>query len=125
MKIVAVVNKMISNGDEITNVVLGATKGDIYFIFAEKFRFSMHSVDDGYFLYLYPKTDLSSEELAQASMTVGYSQDIPAVAYSSSEINTREALRSFAELFQMLTEKVYGADKILDELLDDDVDFPF
>jgi len=42
------------------------------------------------------------------------------VVYKDSEIGTREARASFTELYSLLTEKVYGVDEVLDDIIADD-----
>ena len=39
------------------------------------------------------------------------------VSYSSKEIGTREAFESLSELYHLLTEKLYGIDRVLDDII--------
>ena len=45
------------------------------------------------------------------------------VNYSSKELGTKEAKQSMRELYTLLSEKVYGIDEVLDDIISSDVPF--
>lgn len=114
-KIVQAVNAMISNKQLIKDVLLGDR--EVFFRYRNKYKWSIRQTEDGeYILWHYPGGgDL--EELA------AYIDDdwegVPMVSYKTSEIGTKEAEASFAELYQIVKERAYGMDEILDDIISD------
>jgi len=115
MKIVEAVNSMIINSTLISNVF--KKENEIFFIYNKKYKWSVSRNENNiYFLYIYPKTYLTLEQLAYE---VDYSVFDDFIVYRSDEIKTREAIETFAELYQVLSDKLFGVDDILDDIISD------
>jgi len=113
-KIVQAVNAMISNSKFITEVTRG--NDEIFFLYKRKYRWSMARRDDEHVLWFYP----GDESVRSLASRDGNWDDVEMVVYKDSEIGTREARASFTELYSLLTEKVYGVDEVLDDIIADD-----
>lgn len=111
-KIVQAVNAMISNHHLISDVVRG--ENEIFFLYKGKYKWSMNLRDDSYYLWYYPGKQ-SIEHLAQEQ----WDEEIPMVTYKDADIGTKEAKASFAELYTVVKEKVYGVDAVLDDIIGD------
>jgi hypothetical protein len=119
-KIVQAVNSMIANDTLISDVQQG--RDEIFFLYKGKYKWSMVRRNDGYHLWFYPTAeDLTS--LATMSSDDWSFADIPMVHYHDAEIGTREAKASFAELYTLLSEKVYGIDDVLKDIIGDGIPF--
>lgn len=123
-KIVQAVNVMISNPQLINKVVKGGD--ELFFLYKNKYIWSMakgEDSDDGHFLWYYPE----AATLEEISSTKGSSwQNVTVVTYRDLEIGTREAKASFAELYTLLNEKLYGIDAMFKDILSElDDDLPF
>jgi hypothetical protein len=121
MKIVEAINSMISNSRLITDVF--KQDQEYFFLYKNKYKWSILLGEDGdYSLFLYPKENRSTEILA--SLDSFEFTKIPMITYRNSEIKTRESTESFSELYALLSNKIYGVDDILDDIIsDDNVDF--
>jgi hypothetical protein len=116
-KIVQAVNAMISNKRNISNVMAGAN-GEIFFLYKDKYKWSMRADDSGdYMLWHYPNDGWSLESLAQYDQ--GNWEEVPMVFYRASDIGTKEARASFAELYQIIKDRQYGMDEVLDDIISD------
>lgn len=113
-KIVQAVNSMISNPNNITKVIQG--NGEYFFTYKDQYKWSIRKGDDGHVIWFYPG-EQSIEELASLE---NYQWDeINMVGYRDHEIGTREAKASFAELYTMIKERVFGVNKVLDDIISD------
>lgn len=120
MKIVQAVNSMIANKAKITNVIVG-NDGDFYFKFGEH-KWSIGGDSDGYNLRYFPGND--TLDTIAAFIQVGWTNVPPtSVLYTTSDLKTREALQSFAELHRVVQEKLYDVDRVLDDIIGDDDPF--
>lgn len=113
-KIVQAINAMISNPRFISNVIR-ADKEEIYFLYKGKYKWSIAHRDEGYYLFYYPGDD-SIQNLADEP----WNPQIPIVVYKDTDIGTKEAKASFAELYTVVVEKVFGVDAVLDDIIGDD-----
>lgn len=116
-KIVQAVNSMISNRERISSVLPGSHPGEIFFLYKDKYRWSMRpDGDEDYYIWHYPG-EASIESLAT------YDQDdwndVAMVPYKSADIGTKEARASFAELYRLIKDRQYGMDEILDDIISD------
>ena len=72
---------------------------------------------DDYYLWYYPGT----EEIEQLTH---FGDDewegTPMVSYRASELGTKEADASFAELYSVLKERIYGMNDVLDDIISED-----
>lgn len=115
-KIVQAVNSMIAFKEQIGNVFENQHT-EFFFTYKEKTRWSIRSDSEEVTLFLYPHTDMDTKYLA--SLDGSDFGDIPYVLYKDSEIGTREAKQSFAELYTIVKGKLLGVDDILDQIIDD------
>lgn len=113
-KIVQAVNSIIANRDGITEVIKG--ESETFFIYKGKYTWSMAKRPDGLWLWFYPGNP-------DPEMLAGLDGDdwegVAMVSYKDADIGTREAKASFQELFTILSEMVFGVDKVLDDIIAD------
>ena len=118
-KIIKAINVMVSNPDKIGKETRGTSSKEIFFTYMSKHNWSMYLREEkGYALHYYPG-DETIEDLASISTW----EDVSMITYTSSELGTREAFESMRDLHTILTEKLYGLNKVLDEIIDSDVPF--
>ncbi|KPH92343.1 hypothetical protein AMS57_02115 [Pseudoalteromonas undina] len=119
-KIVRAANAMCGNKELITNVIR-AEQNELYFIYNQKFKWSIikDDDDDEITLHFYPDSTITLEELTQfdSSTWSDYKQYI---SYSSHELGTREAQETFNELYNSVQEMVFGMEDVLDEIISSD-----
>ena len=115
-KVVQAINAMIANHQLIENV----TKGDdeIFFAYKGKYIWSAIKRSDGVHVWYYPGNISIKDLVEQESMGLGF-DGIPMVHYHDAEIGTKEAKASFSELYTLLSEKVYGIDEVLNDIISD------
>lgn len=113
-KIVQAVNAMISNPRYIINVT--AANEELFFLYKGKYIWSMRKDDDEYILWFYPSGDM--EELMIRSNN-GNWEGVQMVTYKTSEIGTKEGRNSFAELYTLLTEREFGLNDVLEDIISD------
>ena len=115
-KIVQAVNSMIANPKLISNVI--KTDNDTYFLYKEKYKWSiLKDPNGGVCLFYYPR-NMSIEDVA-AKFDF---ENIDFIRYSDEEIGTREARASFLELYNLIIEKVYNIDSVLEDIISDNED---
>ena len=120
-KIVQAVNAMISNDSGISEVAKGGyTPSEIFFVYDSKYTWSINKIDDDYYLFYYPNNDKTS---ALVNLFEDEWDGVPVVKYSTKELGTREAKASFAELYTVVAEKVYGISDVLDDIIDSIIPF--
>lgn len=122
-KIVQAVNAMITNPRFITEVKEGG--GEIFFLYKEKYAWSMKDDRAVKHLWYYPGNH-SIDYLVDCARSEMSWDGITMVHYNDGEIGTKEAKASFAELFTMLKERVYGVNDVLNDIISDldDTDSP-
>tara|TARA_Y100000034_G_scaffold135013_1_gene205318 strand:+ start:3390 stop:3740 length:351 start_codon:yes stop_codon:yes gene_type:complete len=114
-KIVQVANAMISNKEKIENVL--RNEKEYFFLYNNKHKWSITiSEEEEYFLHFYPTDVMSIEELAVFQDWNNFNQF---VTYSTKDIKTQEATETFRELYQIVSDKVYGLDDIFDEIINE------
>jgi len=114
-KIVQAVNAMINNPKLISKVI--QSNDELFFLYKKKYKWSMALRDGTHFLWFYP----GEQAIEQLALEEGPDwDDVPMVTYRDSEIGTREAKSSFAELYKLLEEKLYGVNDVLDDIISDD-----
>lgn len=114
-KIVVAVNKMIENSNKLTNIIQGSHSSEIYFLFDRKHKWSINKISDGYILIYYVgKQNLEFYASLEAEEWSEYSDY---VVYTTKEIGTKEGLESFADLYAVVKEKMYGMDNVLDDII--------
>jgi len=121
-KIIQAVNSMISNANLIDSVIQGSNDKELFFIYKNKYKWSMTTQDDGnYSLWFYPNS-ISLKELSQIDGPDW--EHITMINYSTKDLLEKEAKQSFVELYRVLKEKVFGMDSVLDDIIKD-MDMPF
>lgn len=116
-KIVQAANSMITNSHRISNVIKGHR--DLFFLYSDKYKWSIwfDEDEDNYFLFYYPD-GLDLEQLA--SLEPFEWDDVPIVIYKTSDLGTKEAHATFAELYSLVQQKLYGMDDVLEDIISDD-----
>ncbi len=107
---------MISNPQLITNII--QSESELFFLYREKYKWSMilNRNDDEYVLWHYP----GKESLESLSAYDGHDwEGTPMVTYKTADIGTKEAHASFAELYGLLKERLYGMNYVLDDIISD------
>lgn len=112
-KIIEVVNAMITNQEKITNVI--KNDDEYYFLYNKKYKWSTKKEDDeNYYIYFYPDPNKSLDDLTNITDWQGYGNY---VSYTTADLKTQEAEETFRELFQIVSDKLYGIDKIFDDII--------
>jgi hypothetical protein len=113
MKIVQVLNAMIANPEKISNVI--KSDKEFFFLYDGKHKWSVLKWDreDEYSVFIYPKFEGTLEDLPHVDF--GTFNDY--VSYTTKELKTTEARETFAELYQIVSSKVFGVDDIFNEIL--------
>ncbi len=120
-KIIQVINSMIENSEEISNVVV---KGNEYFFSYKGHVWSIYEYtsedmeEHGYTLVFYPRTKTVSE-----LESLDYPRAVhPHLIYSSGDFKTKEALESFSNLYTTIKERIYGVDEVFNEIIESSKD---
>lgn len=116
-KIVSAANAMIANHKKI-NPVLSGRDDEIFFTYDSKYNWSILKRGQDISLFYYPTTSRSLEQLANVEDPQEW-EYIPMVAYRGKELGTVEAEQTFAELYTLIKEKVFGVDDVLDDIIGD------
>lgn len=121
-KIIQAVNSIISNANLIEKVSYGYSN-EIFFVYKNKYKWSIkHQDDSNYSLWFY-KSDLSIDVISHLE-NEDWDQ-IAMIHYSTKDLATKEAIASFEELYCIVKEKVFGMDEVLDDIIKDMDDLPF
>lgn len=114
-KIVRAVNAMLSNSQYITEV--SVNESEYFFLYKAKYKWSIRNgADSSISLWFYP----GSESLADLINVRDHEwEHVPMVHYSDKEIGTKEAKSSFNELYNLIKEKIFGIDSVLDDIISD------
>lgn len=122
-KIVTAINVMVSNPSLIKNVIRGYSGSECFFVYNNKHHWSIiKQRDDGYYMAYYPgNQDIS--KLAEIPDEYWGEADIDCVTYNSRDLGTKEAKESMAELYNIVNEKIYGMDDVLDDIINSDPPF--
>lgn len=122
-KIVRAANAMISNPNKITNVKKG--KNEFFFMYNNKYAWSIRydNEEDIYFLFYYHQKVKIDDLIKLEAMNWQDFSDF--ITYSSKELGTREAYKTFNEIYTIVKEKLLGIDKVLNDIIEDDEEGPF
>jgi len=115
-KIVEAVNKMIENRDKIKEVIPSQDHTEFYFNYG-KYKWSIMEIKSDYALFLYKDDNLTLDFIANNTDELLQDGGFIFVSYRTSEIKTREATESFSELYNIVKDRVFGADDILDSII--------
>ena len=114
-KIIAAANSMLANQEKISSVMAGEqTPSEMFFLYDNKYIWSINKSSGHYWLCFYPGNH-SVEDIASTQDwdTINF------VTYSTKEIGAREALDTFAELYTVAKEKLFGVNQVLDDIISD------
>lgn len=122
-KIVTAINVMISNPHLISDVIQGENATECFFIYNKKHAWSIlkRQADDYYMAYYPGNQDIYN--LAKIPDDHWCDVDVRCVTYTSKDLGTIEAKQSMAELYNMVNEKLYGMDAVLDDIIKTDPPF--
>jgi hypothetical protein len=117
MKIIQVINSMISNKDKITGVLKNGK--EYFFLYDKKYKWSItkSSDEDVYYLHFYPANDMTLLELSRFENWQNYDNFI---TYNSVDHKAIEAEESFKKLYLLVSEKLFDIDKIFDDIIGED-----
>lgn len=117
MKIVQVVNTMITNQKKITNVI--RRDKEYFFLYDGKYKWSISKSErsEDYFIHFYPTEHMNLDELSLNNDWEAFNHF---VTYATIDIKAKEAQQTFAELYQVVANKVYGLDDIFDDIINSD-----
>lgn len=121
-KIVQAMNVMIAHPELIEDARKGKN-GELFFRYKKKYIWGMIRHEDLHRLFYYPDQQ-DIKLLASFDSDDWENAEIEMVIYKESDIRTREAKDTFAALFTLLNEKIFGINDVLDDILSDD-DIPF
>jgi len=116
MKIISAANAMIVTRDRITEVIPGTNGNEIFFLYDDKYKWSItkNSATD-YTLFFYPGSQ-KLQELASWPDEAWYEFNTM-IRYSSADLGTKEATDTFAELYRIVSENLFGINNVLDEII--------
>jgi len=112
-KIIQVLNTMISNQSRIENVI--RSEEEYFFLYDKKYKWSIRKDDEEkYLVFFYPDKNKTLEDLKN-NTDWQYYNDF--VTYTTSDLKTVEAIETFRELYQIVSDKLYGIDEIFDDII--------
>lgn len=121
-KVIKAINAMVSHENQIGPVLRGDEGGELFFMYGGKHKWSIiRNQKNEYYLHYYP----GGQDIKQlASWPEEAWHDFSEmVSYNTRDLGTKEAYDSLSELYTIVQEKLFGMDKVLDEIIGDD--FPF
>lgn len=119
-RIIKAVNAMISNQDKIGHVIRGYRGNEIFFQYGGKHKWSISkNPKNEYYLHYYPSNQ-KLEELA-GWPDEAWHEFNEIVSYNTKDLGTKEAHDSLSELYTIVQEKLFDMDKVLDDIIGDDL----
>lgn len=119
-KIVKAINVMVSNPGRITDVIKGGDETECFFIYDAKHPWSILKRNDGHYYMAYYPGNQDIYELSKISSDDWHYAPVVCVTYTSQELGTKEAIDSMAELYNIVSQKLYGMDDVLDDIINSD-----
>ena len=116
MKIVSAANAMIATRDRITDVVPGACGGEVFFVYDKKHKWSISKNNDAEFILFFYPGNHNIRDLANWPEEAWYEFN-EMIKYSTKELGTKEAKETFAELYRIVKENLFGVGGVLDEII--------
>lgn len=115
-KIVIAANAMIEFKEKITSVIPGWNESEVFFLFDGKYKWSVFKRTDGHYSLMYfpGRQDLSFLAQMEDHEWGDFTQS---VVYSSKDIGTRESLETFQELYNLVVNRKYGMEEVLDDII--------
>lgn len=112
-KIILAINSMIQNSDKISNVSVF----DIEYFFEYKgYIWGILELKEDYILTYYPE----STTVTNVINRIEFMHDINSISYNSDAFKNQEDIESFRDLYLIIKEKLYGLDKVLDDIIEND-----
>lgn len=119
-KIIKAVNAMVSNQEQIGPVIRGYDGNELFFEYGGKHKWSIiKNQKNEYYLHYYPGKQ-KLDELA-GWPEEAWHEFSEMVSYNTRDLGTKEALDSLSELYIVVQEKLFGMDKVLDDIIEDDL----
>lgn len=112
-KIILAINSMIQNSDQISGI---SASNNEYFFEYKGYIWEIFKSKEDYILVYYP--DIST--VMDAMNLTKYSDDVASINYNSDAFKNQEDIESFRDLYSTVKEKVYGVDKVLDDIIEND-----
>ena len=115
-KIVIAANAMIEYKEKITNVIPGWNAAEVFFLYDNKYKWSVFKRSDGHYSLMYFPGNQSLSVLAgmEDQEWADFTQH---VTYSSKDIGTRESLDTFQDLYNLVVNRKYGMEEVLDDII--------
>ncbi|CAM3164487.1 hypothetical protein [Pseudomonas plecoglossicida] len=118
-KIIEAINVMISNHANIDQVYQGTYAGEVFFRYANKYKWSILKNDSGDYYLSYYSGRYELKDMASWPDEVWHDFN-DMVSYNSKDLGTKEAKDSLRELHTLVKGKVFGMDSVLDEIIKSD-----
>ncbi len=115
-KIIQAINAMITNKNKIE--VVGQTGNILWFMYDGKYKWSISEGSEAYYLNYFAGQE-GLKDLMAMWQTGDLNDYEELISYSTDEIKTREAIDSFRALYQVVKEKRFNIDRVLDQIIDD------
>lgn len=112
-KIVRAANAIALNSNKIDRVV--RKRSEYFFLYDKKHTWSISLNEDIYSLFYYPGDESYDDTCNRTSW-----EEDDYMHYSTKGLNTREAYDTFRDLYQIVKEKVFGINKVLDDIIGGD-----
>lgn len=125
MKIVQVINTIISNKEKITEIKVD--NKEFYFLYNNKTKWSVEKTYDDYredyIVNFYPDDpdNIVPSDLDDIISDKGFGILTNFASYSARDLGTVEAYETFKDLFDILFDRIYGINDTFDSILADDL----
>ncbi|MFH1226727.1 MAG: hypothetical protein V1701_02335 [Planctomycetota bacterium] len=120
-KAIQAINTMISNQDKISDV--RKVNNSYIFLYNQKYVWEIWYYEEGdvYSVSFYPEI----KKVIDVVNVIDNLTGINFITYNSKDFGTKEAYETFIELYRVVKEKLFGIDKVLDDIIGDDEEVPF
>lgn len=115
-KIILAINSMIQNSDNISNV---SVFNNEYFFNYKGYTWGILELEKVYMLIYYPQYSTVTDLIN----IIDYDDNIISIDYNSDGFKNQEDIESFRDLYLTVKEKVYGLDKVLDDIIENNFEF--
>ncbi len=112
-KIILAINSMIQNSDQISDI---SVSNNEYFFEYKGYIWGIFKSKEDYILTFYPNFSTVSHAI---NMTK-HLHDVANINYNSDAFKNQEDIESFRDLYSIVKEKLYGLDKVLDDIIEND-----
>lgn len=112
-KIILAINSMIQNSDQISDI---SVSNNEYFFKYKGYIWGIFKSKEDYILIYYPEFS----NVIDAINLTKYLDDVASINYNSDAFKNQEDIESFRDLYLIIKEKLYGLDKVLDDIIEND-----